>query len=298
MAGQHAFRDRRWTSGDGVELYARDYPSIGPERGVPVVCLHGLTRNGRDFEDLAPLVAALGRRVIVPDVRGRGLSGADPDPRNYVPRTYARDVAGMLDTLGIARADFIGTSMGALIVMALVAIRPRTIAGAILNDAGPEVAPEGIARIRAYTGQAAPVRDWADAAAYARSINGSALPHLGDADWDRFARRLFREGSDGPVLDYDPGIAVVLARPVPRLAGFFARLLFRRLARRVPVMLLRGERSDILTAAIARRMTRIAPRLEVIEVPGVGHAPMLDEPAAIDAITRFLNTGNHRQAAK
>jgi pimeloyl-ACP methyl ester carboxylesterase len=284
------FADRRWTSTDGLQLYARDYPAIGEEVGLPVICLHGLTRNARDFEDLAPLIAQWGRRVVVPDVRGRGRSDHDPDPRRYQPRTYARDVAAMLDSLAIPRAIFIGTSMGALITMALVGSRPKAIAAAIINDAGPIIAPEGIERILAYAGKPDPVRTWAEAADYARKTNGAALPGLDDGAWDRVAGRLFRDGENGPVLDYDPAIARVIGQRPPRLAGWIATFLFKRLARGRRLMLIRGAQSDIITAEIAERMQRMAPSLECIAVPGVGHAPMLDEPEAVDAIARFLRT--------
>ena len=290
MTESLSFIERRWTSRDGLDLYARDYPATGMERGLPVVCLHGLTRNSRDFEELAPLIARLGRRVIAADVRGRGQSAHDPDPRHYHPRVYARDVADMLDGLGIDRAVFIGTSMGALITMALTAVRTRAIAGAVLNDAGPEVSPDGIARILGYAGKGHPVRDWAGAVEYARRTNGTAFPDLSDADWAKVARRMFRDASGGPTLDYDPAIAAVIGKPPSRLAGWIARMLFKRLARRAPLLLIRGSNSDIITADIAARMRKMAPAMQQVDVPGVGHAPMLDEPVAVDAITRFLRT--------
>jgi len=141
-----------------------------------VLCLHGFTRNSKDFEDLAPVIAATGRRVVAMDVRGRGQSDRDSKVSNYHPKVYSRDVVGFLGDLGIAKAVFLGTSMGGLITMATALVRPRLIAAAILNDVGPAVDPTGIARIQSYAGKLPPVRDWQDAADYMRTINGAALP--------------------------------------------------------------------------------------------------------------------------
>ncbi|HVL30073.1 MAG TPA: alpha/beta hydrolase [Sphingomicrobium sp.] len=281
------FAERRWTSPDGLALYARDYAADGGERRLPVLCLHGFTRNSADFEDLAPVIAASGRRVVAIDMRGRGRSDHDPRPANYHPRVYARDVLGFLSGLGIPRAVFIGTSMGGLITMTVALLRAHVIAGAILNDVGPAVDPAGIRRIQSYAGKARPVTNWEEAVDYVRSTYQAAWPEFGADDWERIARRTFRDGPEGPVLDYDPAIAAA-AKPAGRLASLIAWLAFRRLAQRVPTLLIRGERSDILSAGIAARMQRQAPGLEVVVVPVVGHAPTLSEPEARAAIEAFL----------
>ncbi len=285
-----AFHERRWTSPVGVDLFALDYACGDGDARLPVICLHGLTRNSKDFEDVAPRIAVTGRRVIVPDVRGRGRSGRDPNPLNYQPKTYARDVLGLMDALGIARAVFLGTSMGGLIIMTVAALRSGAVAAAILNDVGPAVAPEGVARILGYAGRPVSIRNWDDAVAYVRDTSAAAFPDYQDQDWRLFAERTFRAGPTGPEFDYDPAIAVPLQSGVPRLAPLIAWLLFRRLAKRRPTLLLRGELSDIMTAGIARRMRKAAPSLHEVVVPGVGHAPMLTEPAAVDAIEHFLRT--------
>ena len=283
------FAERRWTSADGLSLYARDYaPASGPAK-LPVIAIHGLTRNSADFEVIAPLIAQSGRRVLAVDVRGRGRSDRAPDPMTYQPATYAQDVLALLNQTGIERAVFLGTSMGGLITMALAAIRSKVIAAAIVNDVGPEVAKEGLARIAAYSGQPVDTPTWADAAAYARKINAVALPHYGDADWMAFARRTFVEGPEGaPILNYDPDIAVPI-----RAAGAKALVpnlwpRFGRLARGRPVLLVRGQTSDLLSEKIAAKMRKRAPKMDYVEVPGVGHAPMLDEPEARAAIFPFL----------
>jgi len=285
-----SFQERRWTSRDGLTLYARDYPVSGDEEGLPVIALHGLTRNSKDFEDFAPLIAAMGRRVVVPDVRGRGRSEWDPNPSRYQPKIYARDVTDMMKALEIDRAVFIGTSMGGIITMALAAMRPKAVAAAILNDVGPAVAPEGIARILSYAGQTASIRGWDDAAAYMAKTNGVAFPAFGEDEWMAMARRTFRERDGVPQLDYDPAISVVLSKRPSRFAGWIAGLLFRKLARKRPTLLLRGELSDVISADIASRMQRVAPGMQRVDIPKVGHAPMLTEPSAVDAIRNFLRT--------
>lgn len=283
------FSERRWTSPDGLALFARDYAGGDGDARLPVLCLHGLTRNSKDFEEVAPRIAASGRRVIVPDVRGRGLSGRDLTPANYQPKVYARDILGLMDLLGIARSVFVGTSMGGLIMMAIAAMRSRAIAAAILNDVGPAVAPEGVTRILAYAGKGAEIRNWDDAVDYLRRTSGIAYPDFGEDDWRALAGRTFRDGRNGPEFDYDPAIATPLRKP-GKGVELLAWLLFRRLARRRPTMLLRGGLSDILSADIAARMRKVAPNTQEVVVPGVGHAPLLTEPAAVDAIEQFLRT--------
>lgn len=290
MQTPHAFAERRWTSADGLSLFARDYAPGAGTAHLPVIAIHGLTRNSADFDAIAPLIARGGRRVLAVDVRGRGLSDRAPDPMTYSPDVYARDVIALMEQSGIDRAVFLGTSMGGLITMALAAIKPRMVVAAILNDIGPEVAPEGLARIAAYAGTPVETPTWADAAAYVRTHNAVAFPHYTDADWAAFARRVFRDGTEGsPVLDYDPDIAVPI-----RAAGAKALVpnlwpWFRRLARKRPVLTVRGAASDLLSAGIAARMQKAAPKMILAEVPGVGHAPMLDEPEAKAAIFEFLS---------
>ena len=282
------FAERRWTSRDGLSLYARDYPGESGGARLPVICLHGLTRNSKDFADVAPRIAATGRRVLVPDVRGRGRSGYDSRPERYDPRVYARDVLGLMDGLGIARAVFLGTSMGGLITMMVAAYRRKAIAAAILNDVGPEVDKAGIDRILSYVGKFRPIESWDDAIEHARLTSGSCYPENSDADWDLFAKRTFREEAGRPVFDYDPAIMVPLGKGPPKTRSLLGMLLFRRLARSRPILLIRGELSDLLSERIAQRMKRNAPSLQVAVVPGVGHAPVLTEPAAVTAIDEFL----------
>lgn len=278
--------DRTWTSPDGLTLYARDHaPASGPAK-LPVICIHGLTRNSRDFEVVAPRLAAQGRRVLSLDVRGRGCSDRDPQPANYHGGTYAADVAALMEQAGVGRAHFVGTSMGGLITMILAAARPELIAGAVLNDIGPEIGAAGAARIASYVGGEPKVANWAEAAAYARSINGEALAHFTDADWDRFARRIFRDDHGTFSLDYDPAIAQAVRNPPAEPPDLWP--LFNALAKDRPLLLIRGETSDILEADAAARMAAAAPHMRTMEIAGVGHAPTLEEPQAAAALRSFF----------
>lgn len=296
-----SFTDFFWTSHEGLPLHARDYAPTGEATRLPVICIHGLTRNARDFEDLAPRIAATGRRVLAVDVRGRGLSARDPNPMNYHPGTYAADVVSLLQAAGIEKAVFVGTSMGGLITLVLTSIMPQAIAAAVLNDVGPELSPVGLARIAGYTGMASRFETWAEAVAYAKAINEAAFPAYTAEDWDVFARRLFDEKDGGFVLAYDPDISAPITAAAEATAKTQAEdgqalappdmyPLFRALAKDRPLLLVRGGISDLIDPAIAERMRAAAPHMAYAEVPGVGHAPMLTEPEAWAAIEKLLET--------
>ncbi len=276
---------RHWRSADGLTLRARDYAAAEGEARWPVVCLHGLTRNARDFAEVAPRIAARRRRVLTVDVRGRGLSDRDPSASYWLP-VYADDVRRMAEALGIARAIFLRPSMGGLITMELAAVAPGLIGGAIINDVGPALAPAGLARIAGYVGHAPNFADWIGAAAYLRAQNAAALPHYGAADWDGMARRMFREEDGAVVADYDPAIAAAFAT-APAPADAWER--WRNLATGRPLLLLRGGLSDLLAAGDATRMVAEHDGARLREVADVGHAPMLDEPDAWNAIASFLD---------
>lgn len=281
--------DRFFDTADGLKLQYRDYRPVGRERGVPVLCLHGLTRNVRDFDELAPMIAGLGRRVIVASQRGRGLSDRDPHAERYNPSVYTADMLALLDGLDIPRAVFIGTSMGGLMTLMTAAVAPERLAGAVLNDIGPEIAPAGLARIRGYVGGGGAAVTWSDAAAWCRSINGPAFPHeRGEGFWKSFAHKIFREEAPGRiVLDYDPQIArsVTPDSEAPPDADLWP--LWDAFAG-LPTLVVRGEISDILSAATVAEMARRKPDLAIAIVPGVGHAPFMTEPDAWVALQRLL----------
>lgn len=281
-----AFADQFYTTADGPRLHYRDYPAIGDVTGLPVVCLHGLTRNVKDFEDLAPQLAALGRRVIVISQRGRGRSEPDPVPERYQPLTYAIDVIGLLDSIGVDRAVFIGTSMGGLMTMIIAAQDTPRVAAAVINDIGPEIAPEGIARIVANVSSRDPVTRWDEAAARSRAANLAAFPERADdqAFWADFARKTWIEDGDRIRLDYDGEIVEQMGAgdDLPDLWPFWAPFAH------MPVLLVRGGITDLITRNTVAEMRRRAPDMQTVEVPDVGHAPFMTEPEAWAAIERFL----------
>ncbi|MGP1275169.1 MAG: alpha/beta fold hydrolase [Caulobacterales bacterium] len=284
-----AFEQRFFKAADGIRTAYRFYPASGGSGSLPVICLHGLTRNSRDFEGLAPSIAAGGRNVIAVDVRGRGLSDRGSAPDRYNPQVYVEDMLGLLDQEGIAKIIAIGTSMGGLMTMITAALRPGLLAGAVLNDIGPELDPAGLTRIAGYVGGAkGPMADWHEAAAAVRAVNGEAFPdETGEAFWIAFAKRTCRERPDGLIeLDYDPAIAEPFREPggaaPPDLWPVFDALA------PVPVLAIRGAISDLLSPEVFARMAQRHPNLTPVEVPRVGHAPMLTEPAARTAIQTFL----------
>jgi pimeloyl-ACP methyl ester carboxylesterase len=287
----------RYTSNDGLVLHARDYAAddltedaaAGAAAPLPVICIHGLTRNAADFDEFAPLVARQGRRVLALDVRGRGESQRDPNPDNYNPKVYAGDVARLMADLGIPRAVFVGTSMGGLITMHVAASDIGLVAAAVLNDIGPVISEKGLARIAGYTGKPVAVDSWHDAAGYVRDINACAFPDNDDAEWDKWARRAFAPDTAGRLAPrYDPNIAIALQTGKLRPTSLSLRMAFRTLTRERPVLLVRGALSDLLEERQTTWMRRAAPAMQYVEVPNVGHAPMLTEPVALDAILKFL----------
>ena len=279
-----SFDEHRIATDDGVRVYARDYAHEGAHR-LPVVCLHGLTRNSADFEALAPRIAHLGRRVIAIDARGRGRSDNDPEPARYRPDVYVGDVLRVMDTLNIPRAVFVGTSMGGIMTMIAAVVAPARVAAAVLNDIGPVVDPRGLARIASYVGKSGTFDSWYDMTAAVRSVGDTAFPDRGDEFWSTFTRRVAREREDGRIeFAYDPLIAQAFTGggAPPDLMPLFHALA------QVPVLVVRGETSDILSQDGVDAMLRVKPELEVAEVPDTGHAPTLDEPEAWDAIAAFL----------
>ncbi|WP_206244175.1 alpha/beta fold hydrolase [Novosphingobium terrae] len=278
------WQPRLWTAADGLTLFGRDYAAAEGEARLPVVCLHGLTRNSRDFETLAPWLAARQRRVLALDMRGRGHSARDPQQR-YDLATYVEDVVALLARLGIARAQFVGTSMGGLITVELATHDPALVAGAVINDIGPQLAPQGLARIAGYVGKGGALPDWQAAAQACAALNADVFPHYGAAEWLAMARRLFREQDGQIIADYDPAIADALTRIVtdPDPWGKWHRFADAR-----PVLVLRGTRTDLLEQSVAEAMVQGHPEARLALVDGIGHAPMMDEPDAAAALEGFF----------
>lgn len=277
--------ERRVSTNDGLQLYLRDYGDP-LSAGTTLLCLGGLTRNSKDFDVLARRLCT-NRRVVTLDLRGRGRSDYDPDWRNYRPATYLADVSSVLIALNIHPIVVCGTSLGGLLAMGLAAMSPLAIAGAILNDVGPEIDGSGLERILDYIGTDRPQDDWEGAVAEVKRL----YPQLGfnsEEEWRAQAEATYSRGDDGRLhFDWD----ISLARPLQEKLDDAVDLwkLFGALSVR-PVLALRGETSDILSADTLRRMAEVKRDLQQVTVPGVGHTPSLNEHEAEQAIDDFLRS--------
>jgi pimeloyl-ACP methyl ester carboxylesterase len=279
-----AYTENFCSSHDGLKLYARVYP--GPAASArAVLCLHGLTRNSRDFEDLAPHLQQH-YRVIVPDVRGRGMSARDPSPQNYQPAIYLQDIFTVLDAVNAERVAVIGTSMGGLLAMMMGVGHRARVSGLVLNDMGPEVDPVGLERIKGYAGRLPAPKNWGDAIAQTRSMFGSAWPNLSPKRWAELTRRGYREDEKGGLcVDADPMIGEMLRAAPAATANLWP---FWQALRGIPMLAIRGAQSDILSTATFAKMKTENPDLAQLEVAQRGHVPLLDEPECIAAIDAFL----------
>lgn len=276
-------------SADGLRLHAR---CIGPRSSMlPIVCLPGLTRTAEDFDVLAAALAKghPPRRVIAVDYRGRGLSDYDRDPANYNPVVEMADVVTMLTALDALPAIFIGTSRGGTLIMLFAATQPAIVAAAVLNDIGPVIEPKGLVRIKGYVGHLPQPKDFTDAAAILRQLFGSQFPKLTDADWLASAHRAFKDENGRLVPTYDVALARTLDgvtpdMPAPTLWPQFDALV------NVPVMVIRGLLSDLLSAQTVEAMRARHPSLRVVEVADQGHAPLLADTETIARISDFIAT--------
>ena len=278
------YENRYWWSNDGLRLHYRDYP--GPADRPPILCLPGLTRNARDYHDLARRLSP-DWRVIAIDLRGRGDSGYAKDPMSYVPLTYVQDVEALLRELDVARYVAFGTSLGGIVAMLLAGTAREKLAGLVLNDVGPEISPEGLSRIRSYVGKSNTWPTWLHAARAVAEANESVYPDFQLEDWLAMAKRLYRLNSAGRiVLDYDMKIAEPFRVPGNEAGPDMWRALEG--LKTVPTLLVRGATSDVLAASVAERMAGVLEQGDLLTIPATGHAPTLDEPAAIAAIDRLL----------
>jgi len=275
---------------DGLQLHVRRYRPAAEAGLLPVLCLPGLTRNEADFEPIARHLAGdarYPRTVFAMDLRGRGRSAYDPDWRNYNPAIELADVIAVVAALGIERAIFLGTSRGGILTMLMAAAQPAAIAGAILNDIGPLIERDGLMRIKSYAGRIPVPKNMTEAAEIVRDLFGAQFPNLTMADWRAWADRSWREGADGLVARYDQRIGETLNdltpdQPIPDLWPQFDSL------PQVPLMVIRGGLSDILSAETVAEMCSRRPGLEVLDVADQGHPPLLAEPRVLAAISDFV----------
>lgn len=279
-----AYEDRYYWSHDGLRLHYRDY--AGPDERPIVLCIPGLTRNARDFEGVAGRLAGQWR-VWCLDLRGRGDSAYAKDPLTYVPLTYLRDVEALIAAEKPGRVAVIGTSLGGIIAMLMAGTLKQHLAGVLLNDVGPEIEAAGLERIGSYVGKMGPWPTWMHAAWAIRDLNAEVYPHYTMDDWLRMAKRTCYLHPSGRIVpDYDPNLAVPFKLPNGS-AGVDLWPAFDALAG-LPVTVLRGETSDILSDKTLARMTARGAHVTGVTVPGVGHAPSLEEPDSIAAIDAFL----------
>ena len=287
-AAEDSFASSFVRAPDGLRLHAR---WIGPTRSgmLPVVCLPGLTRTANDFDVLAQALvrADPGRRIISLDYRGRGLSDYDSNPDNYNPGTELADVITVLAALDAMPAIFVGTSRGGILTMLLAATRPAAIAAAILNDIGPVLEIEGLLRIKSYVGHLPEPKDFADAASILRRLFEGQFPNLNDNDWLVSAKRGFKEHEGRLVPTHDINLARTLDGVMPDVSPPTLWPQFDALAA-VPVMVIRGALSDLLSARTVEMMRTRHPSLEVVEVPDQGHPPLLADPDTIARIVAFV----------
>lgn len=284
------FRDVYVTAKDGLKLHLREYGDR-QAAGLPVVCLPGLTRASVDFHPLAHALAhrpERPRRVLALDFRGRGLSEYDSNPANYTIPVELDDVLSVLTACAAEPAVFVGTSRGGMVTMALGTVRPTAIAGVVLNDIGPVIDMPGLLRIRDYVGKLPQPRDFAEGADIIRNLFGSQFPRFVERDWIAAAHRTWREENGKLVLAYDPALADTLANvnentPLPELWPQFESL------GHVPMLVIRGALSDILSPATVAEMRARRQQLDVLEVPDQGHAPLLIEPDVIAHIAAFID---------
>ncbi len=281
------FTPRHFTTSDGLSLYARIYGIDDPALPT-VVCLAGLTRNSRDFNGLALYLAGQGYRVITIDSRGRGESEYARDASEYNIVTEAEDVLSGLAALGVAKAAFIGTSRGGLVLHLLAGMRPAALKAVILNDIGPEIELDGLMLIRRYLQNAPKPADWVEAVEIQKGVHGKLFAALTDEDWMRHVRAIYREEENGRlVADYDPRIAETLnaltpETPVPALWPQFAGL------GHLPLMVIRGENSRLLSERVFLEMGHRHPGTELLTVKDQAHAPHLDTGDLPLRIAAFL----------
>lgn len=281
-----SYKDIWYEAADGLKLYARDYPGPSSSQLLPVLCLHGLTRNSADFAWIAAHLAKT-RRVISVDQRGRGRSDYDKNLANYTPATYVGDMFTLLEDLAIPKTLIIGTSMGGLMSMLMTNMQPERFAAVVLNDIGPELDPVGLERIKNYVGKRREIHSWDDAVAQTREINGTAFPKYTEEEWLRFTKGLYKEVDGVPQIAHDGGIAQAILEADSNAVPPDLWPLFANMAS-IPMLLVRGAITDLLAEDCVAKMQDVAPGLKVVNIPDRGHAPMLDEPLAVAAIESFF----------
>lgn len=290
MVESIAVESHFYSAPDGLKLHAREYGSR-LSAATPVLCLPGLARTAEDFDALARALAggAAGgpRRVVALDYRGRGLSDRDPNWKNYDLRVENADILASMDALGVEHAIFVGTSRGGLHTMMTAATRPAAIRAAILNDIGPVIEAQGMARIRGYVGKLPSPRSWSDAVDLAKRVMDAQFTGLGEDDWLAYAKLTFEETDGRFIPRCDTKLmktleGIDLEAPLPTAWPQFEGLAG------VPVLSLRGENSDLLSEETVAEMGKRHPRFHAHTVAAQGHAPLLLDEPTIGVICEFV----------
>ena len=284
--GDGDYVDRYFTAADGLRLHFRDYPH--PDAQITVLCLHGLTRNAADFNEIAPVLNRR-YRVIALDQRGRGHSDRDPNTRHYRPDLYVQDTLQLIRALRLNDVLLLGTSMGALMSIMLGAMMPSRFCGMILNEGGPVIEKRGLEQIRDYLKNARPAESWRDAEHLCRDMYGAAYPVFDDADWREHTRKTwFDDGRGNPVAACDPAVGrALVAQPEGAVPADLWPLFDR--CGSIPLLVIRGELSQVLARQTVEEMCRRHPDCRSVTVANVGHAPTLAEPESQTAIGRFVD---------
>lgn len=272
---------------DGLRLHVREY-GAPMASALPVVCLPGLARTTADFDALAPVLAygQPPRRVIAIDSRGRGQSEYDADPQNYNLAVELADVVAALKALKIGQAVFVASSRGGILTMLLAVSHPAAIAGVVLHDIGPVIEAKGLARIKSYVGKLPQPGSFAEGAEILRGLFDAQFPKLTPEQWLATAQRTWKTEHGALAPTYDVQLARTLAdfdieRPPPLWNEF-------DLLTRVPVLVIRGANSDILSVATVNAMRAHHPALDYIEVPDQGHVPLLEGTDLLQRIAAFI----------
>jgi len=291
LSDQEQWQKFEYTSSDGLHLAGRKYGWEHRDR-LPVLCLAGLTRNSADFHELAAYLSTHSktpRRVLCLDYRGRGLSDYDDDWQNYNPLVEAGDVIDGIIAAGLKDVAIVGTSRGGLVAMALAAIRPGIMRAVVFNDIGPEIDGTGVVRIKNYVSNAKAPDSWGEAKEAIAAIGSIQFPRWDERELERQAQLIFKEENGKIIRRYDKNLArtfdaINLDQPLPSFWPQFSGLTH------LPLMLIRGDNSDMLSMETVEKMQAVHPDMELVIAPEQGHAPDLGIGLLSQSIGNFVSS--------
>lgn len=304
MTAAEKFSEIYFTVRDGLRLHARHYPAVASDgakaaahKRRPVLCLAGLTRNSRDFHRVALALAShphSPRDVYTLDSRGRGLSEHDKDWKKYTVLEETNDALDFMTMMELFDCGLIGTSRGGLVAMVMAAAQPARVGAVVLNDIGPVIEAQGLMRIAGYVGRTPIPKSWGDAARVVHELSKRDFSRMTLDDAEAVARQLFNDKDGRPAAGYDPAIAkgfAAMKGPMPPLWAQFMAL------KHAPVLVIRGANSDLLSQATVAQMTKLHPGCTSYTAPEEGHAPLLWDASAQEAIASFFAKADARAHA-